>query len=79
MQDLRTELDKLGEDNNDVKIKIDTLATSIKSEINNLDNSTYFDSLIHNIQEHVEQIETEHPRITGVLNRIMVALGSLGI
>jgi len=33
LQDLRTELDKLGEDNNDVKIKIDTLATSIKSEL----------------------------------------------
>lgn len=79
LQDLRAELDKLGTDNDDIKEKIDSLATGIEGEINNLDNTKYIDSLIQNIQEHVEQLETDHPRITGVLNRIMVTLSGLGI
>ena len=79
LQDLRAEIDKLGAENDDIKEKIDTLATGIEGEINNLDNTKYIDSLIQNIQQHIEQLETEHPRITGVLNRIMVTLSGLGI
>ena len=79
LQDLRAEIDKLGAENDDIKEKIDTLATGIEGEINNLDNTKYIDSLIQNIQQHIEQLETEHARNTGVLNRIMVTLSGLGI
>ena len=79
LKELRAESDKLGVENIDAKKKISSLASSIEDEINNLDNRKYIDDLIKNIQEHIEQYEIDHPRITSVLNRIMVTLSGLGI
>jgi hypothetical protein len=37
------------------------------------------DTLVNNVQESIRQLEVEHPRTTGVLNHIMVALSNMGI
>lgn len=36
-------------------------------------------SIRERLQEHVEQFEVEHPRITGIVNDIMMTLSNLGI
>ena len=36
-------------------------------------------SLSHKITSAIEEFEVEHPRITGILNELMVTLGGLGI
>lgn len=37
------------------------------------------DDLLDSLRESVERFEVEHPRTTGILNEIMVMLGSMGI
>lgn len=79
LKELREEVNKLDFDSSDTKQKIDLLASSIEDELDNLDNTKYIDTLVKNIQEHIERYESEHPRVTGILNRIMVTLSGLGI
>ena len=36
-------------------------------------------ALAESVRNYVEQLEVEHPRMTGVLNRILVGLSNIGI
>ena len=38
-----------------------------------------FEQLLDTVRDYIEQFEVEHPRLTGTLNRVMVALSNLGI
>ncbi len=38
-----------------------------------------FTGLAEDIKEAISEFEIEHPRLTGILNDIMIALGNLGI
>lgn len=35
--------------------------------------------MIARVREELEKYETDHPQVTGILNNIMVTLGSMGI
>jgi hypothetical protein len=44
-----------------------------------LDSGTADDSLVVQVEEVLSAFEAEHPSLAGILNNIMVALGSIGV
>jgi hypothetical protein len=75
---LRVEVNQIADHRPDTKNKlialIDNLEQRIKSESDNNDVN-----LLENIRDHISNFETEHPRVTAILNDIMVTLSNMGI
>ncbi len=75
---LRSELENL-EVNSDVHQELSHLISSIEQQIQGLEDKQHKNSLMESIQGHIEKFEVEHPRITSILNDIMVKLSNIGV
>lgn len=75
---LQQELDKLEESNEEIRDRATRLIVDIENQLDTSNNDED-DSLIDRIQKLIEQFEVEHPRITGIMNRIMMTLSDMGI
>ena len=78
LQALQQELDKLEESNEEIRDRATRLIVDIENQLDTSNNDED-DSLIDRIQKLIEQFEVEHPRITGIMNRIMMTLSDMGI
>ncbi len=76
---LRKELAALEPGSEDVRRRLGALIDDIAKEIEALDESEEHDSLLEQLRHQVESFEVEHPRVTNILNDIMVTLSNLGI
>ena len=76
---LQTELEQLDDTNTETKERINELISEIEQQLENPEDAERSDSLLEDIHKHIELFEVEHPRITGILNRIMMALSDMGI
>jgi hypothetical protein len=72
-ENLKEDLDRPDTKNKLIAL-IDNLEQRIKSESDNNDVN-----LLENIRDHISNFETEHPRVTAILNDIMVTLSNMGI
>jgi len=82
---LRQELEKLrsevanAENDPESIQRLQTLITDIEKKLAHPDDADHHNTLVSEIRESINHFEAEHPRATGILNDIMVALSNMGI
>jgi len=79
LQGLREVTEQLGSDNPEIKSQIDQLITEIELHLQQPDDANRKDVLVQGLENTIEQFEINHPRVTELLNRIIMALGNIGI
>jgi chaperonin cofactor prefoldin len=79
LERLRRELAALGPNDSEVRERLSPLIDEIEQEIGTLATSDNQASQLEKLRNHVEAFEVEHPRVTNILNDIMVTLSNLGI
>ena len=79
--ELKAEIDALGENDQAARERLAALVADLERRLEDPQDADLesHDAFMDGIRETVERFEVEHPRATGVLNNIMVALGSMGI
>ncbi len=75
---LRAEISKLDVDDSVSRERLDRLVGELQQQIDAGDDASPV-VLEGSVTELIEQFEVEHPRITGVLNDLMVTLSGMGI
>jgi hypothetical protein len=78
LQQLRSEIDKLHVDDQDVKNRLSSLVESIEDTLDGVSLAPDRD-LTEELRDVISQFEVEHPRITGIANELMMTLSNLGI
>lgn len=79
LEELRQEIEKLEIGDPKNKERLTGLVQSIEQRMIPGVVDTEQPDLIEEVKDVVTQFEVEHPRITGILNDIMMALSNLGI
>ena len=79
LEGLRSEIRKLGEDDEPIKSRMRGLVADLERQLDEDEDYDEPEHLIESARDYIEQFEVEHPRLTGMLNRVMVALSNLGI
>ena len=79
LEELRREIEKLDIGDQETKERLADLVESIEQRMTPGVVDEDQPDLIVEMNEAVTQFEVEHPRITGILNDIMMALSSSGI
>jgi hypothetical protein len=79
LERLRLELNILKEENAAIKDHIHRLIVDIEHHIEHSNKKGQRTILLARIPKLIEQFETEHPRITNILNTIMMTLSDTGI
>ncbi|MDH3609415.1 MAG: DUF4404 family protein [Gammaproteobacteria bacterium] len=75
LSQLRNELEQL-DTNSETHKEISNLVTDIENQIEELGHKP---SLTESLQLHIKKFEVEHPKVTAILNDIMIKLSSMGI
>lgn len=75
---LRAEISKLDVDDSVSRERLDHLVGELQQQIDTGEDASAV-LLEGSVTEMIEQFEVEHPRITGVLNDLMVTLSGMGI
>ncbi len=79
LEKLRGELNALGPEAAATKARLAALIDDIEQELATLETAEDGESLLETVRHQVEVFEVEHPRVTNILNDIMVTLSNLGI
>ena len=80
LEQLRAELDALGDESGPARERLEKLVGEIDKELEGIEAETAaHESLIERLRHHVEEFEVEHPRVTSIVNDIMVTLSNMGI
>ncbi len=81
LEDLRREIERLDLSDTETKERLTGLVESIEQRMAAAPGVVEEDQpdLLNEMNDAVTQFEVEHPRITGILNDIMMALSSSGI
>jgi hypothetical protein len=82
LEELRAEVRSADLSNADTKARLDALIGGIEARLDREDDEAgekEHETLLEHVRDLVGQLETEHPRATSILNRIMVSLGGAGI
>ena len=79
LERLRAELATLGTEAEDTRTRLTALVDEVERELEQLGETGDHASILDKLQHQVEAFEVEHPRITNILNDIMVTLANLGI
>jgi hypothetical protein len=75
---LRAEIANLKVEDTTAKARLDRLVAELESGLTEPEPASTA-TLNESVKELIEQFEVEHPRITGVLNDLMVTLSGMGI
>lgn len=80
LERLRHELESLDADASDPRDtkRLRALIDDVESQLDALEGDED-GSLVDGLRAQVEQFEVEHPRVTAILNDIMVTLSNMGI
>ena len=76
---LSTEIEKLGDQDRAIRRRMQRLVADIERQLEGSEESEHEPELMDRLRRSIEDFEVEHPRLTGVLNRIMVELSNMGI
>jgi chromosome segregation ATPase len=79
LNELRTHIDQLAASNTATREKLQSLLSDLEENFHSLEGSEHHVHLVGDLKEAISEFEVEHPRLTGILNDIMVALSNLGI
>jgi hypothetical protein len=75
---LRAEISRLHADDAASRTRLDALIADLEKQLDDPETSDR-SGLEASVGELIEQFEVKHPRITGVLNDLMVTLSGMGI
>jgi len=78
LDQLHEELESLGEANPEETSRLERLVAEIELALENQPVETY-EPLMDNIKSNLAEFEAEHPTATGIVRRLMQALGDMGI
>ncbi len=76
---LREEIDNLSADDQESKARLEELVEKLELKLERPDDTVHHQSLTEGLSESLTYFEVSHPRITGVLNDIMMTLSNMGI
>ena len=76
---LKSEIARLGPEDDEARARLRALVAEVEQRIDPAEADDADEDLMERLRETVERFEVEHPRATGILNNIMVTLGSMGI
>ncbi len=79
LEQLRAEIKKLGDEDEAVKQRMQQLVADLEGKLEGAEESEHEPQLIDSLRQNIERFEVEHPRLTGVLNQVMVELSNMGI
>ena len=79
LERLRRELDDLDQGAVDVDERLRVLIDDVEGRLDALERGDGDASLVDAVKHHIEQFELAHPRVTNILNDIMVTLSNMGI
>lgn len=78
LAELRDEISQLEIGDQDVKDRLTSLIENIERGVDSGDSEDH-SALNEEMQDVITFFEVEHPRITGIVNDIMMALNNMGI
>ncbi len=79
LQALREEINKLRPDDRESKDRLEQLVRKLELKLDRPDDTTHHHSLTEGLSDTLTYFEVSHPRITGVLNDLMMTLSNMGI
>lgn len=77
--DLRKEIEQLEVDDQATKARLSTLVENIEQRLESSESDEEHHDLVEEMKDAVTQFEVEHPRITGIINDLMMTLSNAGI
>jgi hypothetical protein len=78
IESLRAEIENLKVDDAAAKSRLDALIEELEKQLSEPEHGGTA-TLNASVTEMIEHFEVEHPRITGILNDLMVTLSGMGI
>lgn len=79
LKELRAEIDVLEAEHLEARERLDNLIVAIEHQIENMGDKTHRRTLRDDIAEFVDDFETRHPSVIGVLDKISQTLSNMGI
>ncbi len=79
LERLRCELSTLGPEAGPVKDRVNSLIDDLEQQIQDLDNPRHRATMRDRLAALIEQFESKHPSITGMLDQIMTSLAGMGV
>lgn len=79
LAELRAQIDQLASANTATRERLQNLLSDLEENFHSIEGSEPHQHLVGDLKEAISEFEVEHPRLTGILNDIMVALSNLGI
>ena len=79
LERLRCELSTLGPEAGPVKDRVNSLVNDLEQQFQDLDNPGHRATMRDRLATLIEQFESKHPSITGMLDQIMTTLASMGV
>ncbi|HUL10744.1 MAG TPA: DUF4404 family protein [Methylococcaceae bacterium] len=79
LAELRKEIERLEIGNQAAKERLANLVENIEQRIESSGTSEEDHDLVEEMKDAITHFEVEHPRITGIINDIMMTLSNVGI
>ncbi|MGH8499371.1 MAG: DUF4404 family protein [Methylococcales bacterium] len=76
---LRTEVSKLSDLDLESKRKLESFIRNLEIKLNSPDDREHHHSLTEGLSDSLTHFEVSHPRLTGILNDVMMTLSNMGI
>lgn len=76
---LRCELDALGPEAGPLKVHMNDLLNDLEQHFEDLDRFGHRAAMRDRLAALVEQFESEHPSITGMLDQVVTSLANIGV
>ncbi|MBM4201471.1 MAG: DUF4404 family protein [Gammaproteobacteria bacterium] len=79
LADLRAEIEQLDKADAATRERLEELVDRLEQQLTAAELGQHQLHLVEDIKDAITEFEVEHPRMTGILNDIMVTLSNLGI
>jgi len=79
LERLRRELSALGPEAGPLKDRVNSVINDLERQFQDLDNPGQRATMRDRLATLIEQVESQHPSITSMLDQIMTSLASMGV
>lgn len=79
IQELRVQIAALEIQDVQAKQKLQSLVEGLEEKVRSPEDSVHHHNLVVEVRDSVQHFEVEHPRLTAILNDLMMTLSNLGI
>lgn len=79
LQQLHTEIEKLGAGDEETRNRLYAIIAELEKKLEHPEDVDQHLALVEQLKVAVETFEVDHPTTSGILNRLMLYLGNMGI